>query len=757
MRRLLLLLIIVSLLNFGCLEEKAYPSTRAEQITNTKSVDLDGDGSPDYLVYDFAPVTVGDTNVVVQRQVTVAIATNATYETINPNLTDVDLLVADQSMNEFSQSHIQSDTSCSNSIGLMNVVCSDVATCSKLCASASVKCKRIATDFDETLAGSMISYVQDNNEIRSLILDARREDLELRTAPQSEQDDFLQKTRNIVYEVASINANPLYSNADLGLCQPDDFGISYVMDAANKIGTYTPTNSTFLYRVILSAKPAQEASSQLGVEVSGIDFSDKMPISVVPNPDSISSIQSITATQGSTDTLVGWTSPATSKDGYIVVYQFVSDQPPETVLPQMTTPDVTVKRMNLTGLIPTNFIFVMMLAVVKNYYVSLGLALGLTLAAILVVYNILILLFTILSEKVAGASLIAGFRRAFGRTDVRWKTDVILAVLFLGAGFYVSTFVAAQPTVIPTIIESLNYLLNSDMGLLGVGLMVIGVVMAYFTADNFVKITILEKAYGMVIKQEKDMFLAKAAALKDRIAQLAAVVDEYSKEDFDVSKEYDILTSMKAENIDALSKDMTGRTKALIEDGLNKVEAATASLKERKRIADDNWTKWKDVIAKTLEDQGEVYQSSLVTVPASLRVWALGRYARETAGEGVVMDRDILKKKKVSVEGLVRDMINKGLIKGAVVIKQDKIALAEFAEGSGTVTTVLALKLRAYLQSLAKNMGQHPPQSFVSIGDKNVLVFMTGRNVESLLFINKPKFNEAVEQWKANSKAIEAA
>jgi hypothetical protein len=757
MRRLLLLIVIISMLGFGCLDEKGYPGTKAEQITNTQSIDLDGDGSPDYLVYDFSPVAIQDANLKVQRQVTVAVETQAFYDTINPNLTDVDLLIGDQSMDEFSKSRTQSDTACSNSIGLMNVVCSDVVTCSRLCSSASVKCKRVASTYEDILAGSMISYVQDNNEIRSLILDARRMILNLRSAPQSDKDNFLNKSRQIVYKVASINSNPLYANPDLNLCEHSDFGMPYLIDAAGKIGNYSSANVSYRYRIILSAKPTtqQVSGNQIGVEVSGVTFTDKLPRQAVPTSDDISSMQSITAGQDALSTSVGWTSTKTVKDGYLLMYEFKSDQPPETVLPSLKTPDVKVKRINLTALIPTNYLFLTLFVMVKNYYIALGLALGLTLGFLLVIYNALVLLFTIVSEKAAGASLIAGFRRAFGRTDVRWKTDIVISIIFLGAGFYVSTFVAAQPTTLPSLMESLDFLLKTDMGLLGVGVVTIGMVMFYFTVDNFIKITILEKAYGMVIKQEKDMFLAKAATLKERIAQLAQVVEEYSREDFDVSKEYDVLTSMKAENIDALSKEMTGRTKALIEDGLNKVESATNGLKERKRIADENWMKWKDTITKTLDEQGEVYQSSLVTVPASLRTWALGRYARETAGEGVIMDRDILKKKKVSAESLVRDMITKGLLKGAVVIKQDKIAMAEFAEGSGTVTSVLALKLRAYLLSLAKNMGQHPPQSFVSIGETHVLVLMKGRNVESLLFINKPKFNEAVEQWKANSKALE--
>ena len=758
MRRLLLFIVIVSLLGFGCLEQKSYPGTRNEQISNTQIVDLDGDGSPDYMVYNFSPTTIQDAGMVVQRQITVAVQTNATYDTLNNNITDVDLLVAGQNIDEFSKTCTQSDSACSSNIGILNVVCSDIVTCSRLCSSASVRCKKVAGIYGDVLGGSMISYVQDNNEIRSLILDADQMVTTLRGAPEQDKDAFLQETRSLVFRVANINANPLYTNQDLGMCDQSDFGIKYLIDAAQAIGTYTPTNTSYTYRVLISVKPLQQASgNQLGAEVNGVSITDRLPRTAVEQTDAISSIQSISASQDASDSIVSWSSTTTSNDGYMLAYEFQSDQPPEVVLADLKTPDVGVQSINFMALIPTNMAYIALGNIVKNYYLALGLAVGLTLVALIFIYNIIVLVLNLFGEKAASSTLVSGFRRAFGKTDVRWRTDFIIAVLFLGIGYYASTYLAAQPSTMPALIDSLDFLINSNLGLLGVGLIIMGTVMVYLSIDNFVKISILEKAYGMVIKQEKDMFLAKAATLKDRIAQLGALIEEYSKEDFDVSKEYDLLASVKSENPDNLVKEMTGRTKAIIDEGLNKVENSIASLKERKKIADDNWPRWKDAIAKMLDEQGEVYQTSLVTVPSSLRVWAMDRFVRESGPEGVILDHDVLKRKKIAPETIVRDMINKGLLKGVVVIKQDKITIAEFAEGSGTVTSVLALKLRSYLQSLAKNMGQRAPQSFVAIGDKEVLVIMRGKNTESVLFINKPRFNEAVEQWKASSKSLDMA
>lgn len=758
MRRSIVLLLAIFLLGFGCLGESPYQGGKAEAVSGSSSVDLDGDLSPDYQVYDFAPIQYKDAGMTVHRQVTVTIETAGTYTSVNPNLTDVDLLVADQSLDEFSKSRIQADTACSQAIGLSNVVCSDVTTCSRLCSSASQKCRKISDANEDVLAGSMISYVKANNEIRSLILDSRRMILTLREGTSEERDAFFGKTREIVSRIAELNANPIYTNDELLLCQHSDFGIvPYLVEATQAVGTYSIHNVSYRYHVMLSVSPTAKTNSQdVGMETAGVGLTDTLPMSAVMDTDSISSIQTLSASGEGSAVRVNWTSAKASKQGYLMYYEFQSLEAPESVIPALKGPDMRVKRVNLTPLAPTNMILVAFNGIFKNYFLAYGAAVGITLAVLLFIYNIVVLAFTMLSEKAAGASLTTGFRKAFGRTDVRWKTDMLVAVVMLGIGFYVSNTMVTQPISPPSLLESVDFLMKNDIGVIAIGFTLIGFLMGYFAIENFIKITILEKAYGVVIRQEKDMFLAKAASLKDRMAELEALIETYSKEDFDVSKEYDVLTAAKTEKIDVLTKNMTARSKALIDDYLMRVESGISSLKGRKKLADDNWPRWKETISKMLDEQGEVYTSSLVTVPASLRGWALGRYGKEAGTDALSFERDSIKKKKVSPDELVRDMIGKGIIKGAIVLKQDKVVLAEFAEGGNTVMTALGLKLYSYMKSLAKNLGQHQPQSFAAVGDKTVIIMMRNRMLDSILVISKDKFKDAVELWKAKMKIFEA-
>ncbi|MBU0526848.1 hypothetical protein KKE92_00045 [Candidatus Micrarchaeota archaeon] len=756
MRRAYILLLIF-FLGFGCIDDKVYPSDRSEQVLSSELNDYDGDGINDYSIYTFNPITKSDAGIKIQRQVMVTTYTGGSYTSINPNLTDVDLLLADQSLDEFSKSRFQSDSACSKNIGLLNVVCSDVTTCTRLCSTASVSCKEMSRSYEDVLAGSMISYVQDNNEIRSLVLDSRRMVLSLRNTTDEERNIFLGKTRDMVAKVADINSNPLYVQPKVQLCDHSDFGIGYVVDATQRIGTYETFVESYQYRILFAIDPLEKNDGELGVEVAGVGVSDSIPTTVISDAKQISSIQDILAENGVSYVKVKWISPKTSDDGYLLEYEFISTTPPETLLASLRTPDVTIKTVDMSGLIPTNIVFTTLDGIIKNYYMALGIALGLGIAFVLFLYNVVTLLITIISERTAGATITTGFRKAFGRTEVRWKTDGAVAVLFLVAGFYVSAFVAVQPTVSPGLLESVDFLIKSNFGIVGLALTLIGVVMIYFACENMAKITILEKAYGMAIREEKGSYLEKAGKLKEKMKELELLVEKYTQEEFDVGKEYDVLTAMKGQDMDKLTNNITPRSKAIIDDRMNAIEGAITNLKERKKLADENWLKWKENISKILEEQNEVFASSLVTVPSSLRAWALNRYFRELGGDGITLEHDGLKKRKLSANKIVHEMVLKGILKAGIVIRNDSIETSEFAEGSGTVTKALILKLRAYMRSLAKKLGQHEPQSFISIGAKDVVVYMKGRTTESVIIVKRDKFNQAVEMWKSKIKLIEAA
>jgi hypothetical protein len=683
---------------------------------------------------------------------TVSTETAAAYTTLAADLTAVDVLVADQDLEEFSKSKTQAESDCSQEIGLNNVVCSDVQTCSRLCSSASLKCKKIAAAYDEALAGAMISYVQDMGNLGSLNLDARRMVVKLDTGSIEEKNAYLAKTRQMVAKIAEANANPIYAQPELAMCTYSDYGVQYILAAAKKIGAYESTPVGYKYTMVISVKPAESRSGAIGTEVTGIGLLDKLPARTAGKSEYISSIQEISAVENGSDVAISWNSPSASDGGYIFTYGFASTTPPDGVLASLRTPALTVKRINLAPLAPIEDVYHMVLGIVKNFYISLALTIAAAAIALMLAYNLAVFFTAVAYERTLGPA----FRRAFGRSGVTWKTDSVLAVIALSAGLYVCFVVAQQPATAPRFVEAPDFLIKNGTGLVGLAFVLMGAVLAYLALENAVKILVLETLYGMGIRHEKEAFIAETKKLRESIKTLESLIEKCRLEDFEVSREYDVLTAVTVERVDALAKTATIQNKAIIEDYAARVDGAIKSLDDRKKMADENWPKWRESIGKLLQEQDKVYTSSLGGVPVSMRTWALGRYMKEKDGEDIVLEHDAITKKKMSVDRMVREMVEHKLIKGAAVISQDKVQYSEFAEGgSVTVRSALMLKLRAYMSSLGKNLGQKEPASLLVVGNSLAMVFMRDRNLEFFVFVTKEKFSEAVEQLKAKMKMLE--
>ena len=97
----------------------------------------------------------------------------------------------------------------------------------------------------------------------------------------------------------------------------------------------------------------------------------------------------------------------------------------------------------------------------------------------------------------------------------------------------------------------------------------------------------------------------------------------------------------------------------------------------------------------------------------------------------------------------MQQLIEEGLLVGAVVVKKDNVIVSEFLKGSGIVRGILTQKLQSYLRIVSKQMGMEEPVSFAAIGKHTVLVLLTDRQTSSLLFVNRSRFKEAVESWKS--------
>lgn len=745
-------LILAFILLSGCISQKEYASDVLEKISSNQSYDLDKDGIPDLMIYDYSPITKG--NVSLKRQVAVVTRTYSKYSSFN-NLTSFQLIETKAKLDELDSRIKPSLQSCAASAGLKQD-CTQLSACTSLCSGSS-KCKRAIDKYQSVVPASMIKFVDDRNVIDGMLLDTRKMLPGLEGAPVEAKNEYLMRLKGVVVKFAELYSNPLYTRSEIALCSMDNIDLNAIADAADDIGSYNTSVDGYIYYITLSAKPGDAKA------VSGVTLKDSVPSSALSNIDEINSGQNIDLSENGTAYTISWVSDKTSTEGYMVGYRFMSAKGPDEVLASLSAPSLKVSGLDIGFLAATDSMFGIMYAIAGNFFFALGSAISLTLIMLLLLYNLASIVFNSAKAVLAKEKLLNGVRKAFTGTEMRWKSDLIIGILLLAAGSYISYFVMPATSAQTTLIGAVEYFtdlalsVTSAAGLAAAGCVFLGMLLVYTAVENMAKIMILEQVYGIGIREEHDLFRARVGRLKEKITELQKMVEQYSAEEFEVSDEYDIVSSVSIPRIDELSKKMTPESRSAIENQLESVEAALERLSERKRTADENWQKWYDTIDKMLTEQNEVYLTSLITIPASLRTWALRRYAKEKGAEGVVFERDSLKRKLVTPDLLLRALFEQKLVKGGVMMQEDKVIAAQMEEGSATVPSALALKTRNSLRSLAKAVGQHEPGSFASIGEKNVLVMMKASGIEAMLIIPREKFKEAVEEFKKRAKMISGA
>ncbi len=752
MRRAAILIALLLILSAGCLEQRSYPGVDREHLLSEQSTDIDGDGSADFILYTFSPETNSEAGRTVQRQIAVAVSTTGTYSGFN-TFTELDALDADTRLEDFSESVDGEETACSQALGTRNVQCIDINTCAKLCSSNSVRCKKMVTNYNDIVGGSIMSYASDMREVDTLVYNARKDIFSLNSLGVNAKNIYLNQLRDAVAKIAEVYANPIYSKQEVQMCSSGDFGIADLVYAADAVGNYTIENQSYTYVVMVTVKESGERE-YLGKGFETIAIQDSVPSGIISGGDELSSPLEIITTDGAT-TLIDW-GPAEPVEETMLVYEFTSTTPPERVAGGYNSPKLTVKGMNLEVLAPLNMLFLMVLGATGNYYAAMGISLGITLVVLFIVYNLLIVFVFVLRAMASGGAPIVGVRKALGKTEIRWKTDVVVAVVLLGVGLYSAVFMAVSPSPPTSIldVDALNFMALEWWGLGGLTAIFLGVILSYTTIENLTKIMLLERAYGVAIKEEKEDFLAKVEHLKARLQELRELISTAAEQEFEVGDESDIVTSVKADRISEVSRKMTTRTKRIIDEDLTKVDRAIGRIKERMLLADENWPKWSGMMDSLLAEHNEIRTSSLHSIPSSLRAYALGRYVKENKEIGVAFEGDVVKKRKVSIDKVIGRMIDDGHLTGLVVMKDDTLVMSQMAHGSATVPSVLGIKLKYYINSLAKNMGQGEPTSFASVGSKTVLVLMKDNDMRSLLFVNKAKFKEAIEEWKVKSKGL---
>ncbi len=732
---------LIFLLIAGCISENRFDSSSKDLLITSVPWSIPG-SSDDVFVATYAPVVHDDVSV---KRTVVASAVRTTSFDSYRQLSDLDVITISSHYTSFIRSIDSQIAACDNSLGLV-VNCIDSRTCAELCSKNSRTCKELYDADKESLGNQIFAYVLTKRDLESARDTFKTLLPTLRSLDDREREDLNRLFGQTVNDVVALQASPVYTYSPLALCANPEYDLSSLVLVRDLVGQ-TSTETAYKYDVFLQVDRDSSSLSQKDIELKESFVENEMK--------SFNSFQkTVLQSDGGKDTISF--EPIKEKEA-ILHYSFVSSRPPQELFSEFNSPAVLIRTLDFSFLDPFFSVVKLFFSLTGNLFLSLALGLGIITVILLVAYNFVqIIFYTAFSGSLSKSALTHSFRKAFGRPRVHWKTDAAVAVVLIVGGFALAVMSASPLSKFPELSELVSLILYADpLALIGSVGIFFGIVLAYLALENRIKITYLESLYGHELKADRDVIVAQVAELKSRYSELKELIEKQTRENFDVGEEHDVLATISIQRIDELSKSSDASAKKVIDDSLLRVDSAVRSLLEKRKTADENWVRWGDLVAKQLSENDQVYASSLIPVPKSLRSWALSRYVKEHPHDALSFEGDLIRKKATTLDHQVSTLFDDGLLSGLVILKSDKVIFSRLAGGaSATLVNVLSVRLVLYLRSLLRQIRQTSYSSFASVGESTVLAIIKQDAIESILLIPKDKFKDALDEAKQLLKKI---
>lgn len=751
-KSLTFILLIAIILSFGCTSKNLESGTQKETVVSQSTFDIDNDNLTDYTVFTFSTLNYQNVKSSSTRQLFVNILyspSSVSLNTINP----ADAAKLQTYFDSYISQRTLAENTCNSQTGISRGSCLSSKSCTEVCSTSSVKCKSLVNSYGDIIGDSLLLYQNDLLDLKSAETQASSLINKLPNLSSGQQTDLLNKLIYMQNKINEIKTNPISSLNSIQTCNLENLSDQNLMLISSALANYSLSISSYRYNNLLSVtfNQALKDSSLKGAQASVND--------ILPSELS-STMQSVLVSPAVLFNSGGHTSSIQSHpikpvpETFVISYSFISTTPPDTAVSQLQSPLIVLTISDLGFASPLVFTYSLIFSIIPNFYISFSLAITFCLIILLLLFQLVYLAYNVINTSQSDQPFGFALRSTFGRVKINWKAD-----LFVGAGAFVLGLIISSISTQPSnSFLDFAYLIElafSDLKILvSISLLCLGFMFFYFAFENKIKVFLMEKYYGRTIYEEKNQNVSRASELKSSSRQLRSLLDNMVKENFDVGNEYEILTPIPEDRIDVLSAKTDSYSRKVVDEELLKVDDTLRKLQERRKLAVEKWPLWEKSISELFSENVEVSSSSLTFIPSPLRDWALKKYLLVHSSENVSLSGETLKRKIITAEKTAETFVNKGLVHGCVIIRDNKISFSSLAEGSSTMLGGLSFKLIEDLKSLPKYLSFGDVHSSVSVGEKYVFAVIRQKAIDSVLILEKPKFKEAVEEWKNKMKGF---
>ena len=755
MKKQSVLALFLVLLLFGCVEERTVSVSGYETIESISGMDLTADGINDVLSYSYRSIPI-DQPAAISMARTVSVAPFSYSYVISSYGDPADLAGANAAIREFDSARKQAESTCTGRLQFAPASCTDSASCLQNCRSDY--CTIAKKSAGDSLGRELLDFRDKSAEMDRITAEL----LATQALPsQADKEQYISKIVRIMALSSDLSYNNIFNARTYNLCAPPDLRLNKLQEAAGKVGTVQISADRYRYRV------AEVVTGGGGAEHIFLFVQDTPPI--VLNIDELSVDIDSGIIYQRIPLKLGWENVELNAQKKILTYDFTSpDKPEETLMSRWSNPSVNERNVKFLGIfdaVASNPLVALFLGISKSifmlfyslgagYYAALGSAAAFLLYAILFVVFLLTVLYHTLRAYIDRKVIKEYLTEKMGPPITDWKNYVGMGIILIALSLMLGALYIRPAEMGTFDLATIQIRLTSDiLGSITSLMFVFGAYTVYLVAEDRLKGLIFGETYYHAKGATKEENLAAISNLKLLTGNLKSRVETLSKVGMDVKEEYAVLIAVPVERLEQLiDVGKQNTAKSLIDFHMERIEAMDKGLEQKVRIMEESWPVWNSEIEKALDQSEEVSVESLVSIPMQWREWAVSKFISEHRGRALVLEENRIKRRKVSMENLVSTSLAEikraGLAESSIILQGNKALSNTFSKGNATVGVVLFLKLIGYTKAISKKFGEEEMRRFVIMGRKSAAVCLPDGGTTPLLFTERTRLKELMEEWK---------
>ncbi len=663
-------LIALLLLFFGCVNENVEFSSSTEEIYKIYNEDFDNNGLIDRNVYEYYPVSYGEStsikryvlerNIYDLAEIDAYVQSNVSYGDVTYYLPSDAIYKLEQQLQMFKESSTEQEKGILKQVGLYDDIngiyylCDSRTSCLQRCHTP--KCDLGISSFGELFISDVLDLSLSVKEMDEKVieLDNSLTGYNDRNLTENEMNLLMEKILVIDEYASRVNSNTLISNLGGGLKigPPIDYNLMYLQAMIDTITSEAVETGSSSKGVTYVFHDPPIKSVEYSVILEILHKSDnpyvKLKVTETMPWDVNNVVTDSNYTTINGDELYWELSQVGNEEipGYLI-YKFES---PSRInsnnLGNINSPELSIESVNVDNYSWLQTVF-SVIEYLNTKFGMFGTVFGVALIAALlgILLRYILWFLEFIWEFVLGLLSKKDLKKVFydwiGEVNSNYiqyvAAGIILLVIGLGMTYN-------SPLTSINSLDDIRLLLTSNLIVtIGAFCIFLGVLSLYFSIEEYVKLKVMgapQKKSDMKSRSKKSL-----EHLNGQVSKIHELLNNANNLRIDVSEEQELLLSIPVTRVTELVNEVNDQSQAriLVEQSISRASYCIKLLEQKISTINNKWPMWDSYIIKNLEKQKRANVDDLVEIPRDWREIAIERFMLLHPEKNLVIDKGVLK------------------------------------------------------------------------------------------------------------------